>query len=557
MKNTYVCWRESLLFFLLLFIKVIGVQSNQLQNSRDTETISQDSSYFFYQQPQYRRDCQEVFTQCSATNSSGVYWIRPDGFLVAFEAFCDDSIDSGGWTVFYRRKEGTINFNRNWREYRDGFGFLSNEFWLGLERLSFLTNQKKYEIRIDMENVDGSTFYIEYNDFRISDEFGNFRITRLGEYRGTAESVINFCPSNMEYGNCTCQASCDDPDNLKPCQTSCSEPETCICQVGFLKKGDNCVPPSECGCYIQGEGVIPNGQSHVNVDCTSRCQCHSNVMTCDGNYRCSSDATCEERDGVHQCYCNNGYTGDGQNCEVVATDCADIYNAGVTDSGVYTIKPTDWNGPAFVVYCNMTDGGGWTVFQRRVNGSENFYRGWNSYKDGFGSPNHELWLGNDKIFYLTNQQNYQLRIDLVYGTGRPYYAKYNLFRINNETDKYRLADLGSFTGTAGSDQMSWHEDKLFSAYDRDNDGWGDYNCAERHRGGWWYSESRVDYTDNCATSEGYCDWWPSGSNVCGLCAYTNLNGDYNGVDRGTGIDWDSNSEYDCDVEYVEMKIKPV
>ncbi|KAJ8033652.1 Ficolin-1 [Holothuria leucospilota] len=557
MTNMYTYWREGLLLFLLIFIKMIGGQIIQPHNDGDTNDYILGSSYFFYQQPQYPRDCQEVYTQCSVNTSSGVYLIKPDGYPDAFEVYCDFTMNSGGWTIFYRHKEDTIDFERNWREYKNGFGFLSNEFWLGFERLSCLTNQKKYEIRIDMVNGAGSTFYIQYNNFRISDEFSDFRITRLGEYTGTAESVIMFCPTNMEYGNCTCQPTCDDPDNLRLCQTTCSEPDACICQTGFLKEDDACVPPSECGCYIQGEGVISNGQSHVNVDCTSRCRCHSNVMTCDGNYRCSSDATCEERDGVHQCYCNDGYTGDGQNCEVVATDCADIYNANITDSGVYTIKPTNWNGSAFEVYCNMTDGGGWTVFQRRVNGSEDFYLGWNSYKDGFGSPNHELWLGNDKIFYLTNQRNYQLRIDLVYGTGRPYYAKYNLFRINDKNDKYRLVGLGSFSGTAADDRLSWNENKQFSTHDEDNDGWSSYNCAERHRGGWWYAQYSFDTSSSCATSEHYCDWWPSGSNSCGVCTLTNLNGDYNGVTRGTTMEWESSSEYDCDIIYTEMKIKPV
>ncbi|KAJ8033600.1 Ficolin-1 [Holothuria leucospilota] len=555
MKPIYLRFMKILIILLSLWLSISKGQTNH--NSNDATRGTVGSSYFFYQHSEYPRDCHEVYAQCSATNSSGVYLIKPDGYPNAFEVFCDNSIDGGGWTVFQRRVDGSIYFNRTWKEYKNGFGFQSNEFWLGLEKLSFLTNQKKYEVRINMENTAGLAFHVQYNVFRISDEYGDFRIIAVGEYSGTADNYIVFCPTNMEYGNCTCQATCEDPENVMECQTSCTEEETCICREGFLKKGEDCVPPSSCSCYMEEEGVIPNEQSRVNFDCTSRCQCQANVLTCDNTYACSSDATCEERDGVNQCYCNDGYTGDGQTCEVVATDCADIYNAGITDSGVYTIKPTDWTGSPFEVYCNMTDGGGWTVFQRRVNGSEDFYLGWNSYRDGFGSPNHELWLGNDKISNMTNHRNYQLRIDMVDRNGSPYYAKYDLFRISDENDNYKLVGLGSYTGNAGYDSMNWHRNRPFSTRDTDNDGWNDYHCAERNRGGWWYGQGYTYTGSYCKTSEGYCDYWPLGSNSCGWCAYSNLNGDYDSQTRGTNIHWSGLSGYDCNIVYTEMKIKPV
>ncbi|XP_071835533.1 fibrinogen-like protein A [Apostichopus japonicus] len=134
----------------------------------------------------------------------------------------------------------------------------------------------------------------------------------------------------------------------------------------------------------------------------------------------------------------------------------------------------------------MTDGGGWTVFQRRVNGSVDFYRNWTSYKEGFGELDGEFWLGNDKLHYLTNQGNYTLRIDLVDRNGSSYYAKYDLFRINDENDNYRLAELGTFTGTTGADGLRDHYKLQFSTNDRDNDDLSDLNCAMHKRGGWWY-----------------------------------------------------------------------
>ncbi|KAJ8033640.1 Fibrinogen-like protein A [Holothuria leucospilota] len=254
MKPMYISFMKLVIQSLCLWITISKAQNNH--NDGNSAGKSVGHSYFFYQQPDYPRDCKETLSQCSAANSSGVFLIKPDGYPDAFEVYCNDGIDGGGWTVVHRRTDGAIDFNRGWKEYTKGFGFLSSEFWLGLDKLSFLTHQNIYEIRIDMENTVGSSFYVHYNRFRISDEWSDFRITDVGQYSGTASSFINACPTNMEYGNCRCQASCEDPENTMECQTACSEEETCICQEGFLRKGDNCVPPGECSCFLEGEGVI-------------------------------------------------------------------------------------------------------------------------------------------------------------------------------------------------------------------------------------------------------------------------------------------------------------
>ena len=73
-----------------------------------------------------------------------------------------------------------------------------------------------------------------------------------------------------------------------------------------------------------------------------------------------------------------------------------------------------------------TDGGGWTVFQRREDGSEDFYRGWNDYEIGFGNFSGEFWLGLSKIHRLTRNTP-MLRIDLADFEGNFRFAKYTTF----------------------------------------------------------------------------------------------------------------------------------
>ena len=111
---------------------------------------------------------------------------------------------------------------------------------------------------------------------------------------------------------------------------------------------------------------------------------------------------------------------------------------------MYTIKPD--NLPAFDVFCDQTTaGGGWTVFQKRLNGSVDFYLYWSDYKVGFGDLSGEFWLGLDKIHRLTSDNNSMLRVDLEDFERNTTYAEYNKFGVTSENDKYELK-LGSYAG---------------------------------------------------------------------------------------------------------------
>ena len=133
-----------------------------------------------------------------------------------------------------------------------------------------------------------------------------------------------------------------------------------------------------------------------------------------------------------------------------------------------------------------SDGGGWTVFQRRQDGSVDLYRGWNDYKAGFGQLSAEFWLGNDKIHRLTVSRPSSLRVELEDWNGVKVYAKYGKFNISDEQAQYRLG-VGSYSGTAG-DSLARHNNMAFTTKDRDYDRAGNnINCAVRYTGAWWYS----------------------------------------------------------------------
>ncbi|XP_064596039.1 fibrinogen C domain-containing protein 1-like isoform X1 [Liolophura sinensis] len=217
---------------------------------------------------------------------------------------------------------------------------------------------------------------------------------------------------------------------------------------------------------------------------------------------------------------------------IYPSDCAEVHKCNQTKSGVYRVFPFGI-GPGFLVYCDMvTNGGGWLVFQRRKDGSVDFIRKWQGYKDGFGNLYQEFWLGLEKLHLLTSQRQYELMINISNYMGNSFHATYSRFCISGERQKFRLM-LGSHSGTA-VDAMTHHNGCQFSTPDSDNDASEFRHCANEFKTGWWYRG----------------------------CYYCNLNGDYVHVDgkpRLThsgirGIAWLKKYGH---LQFAEMKIRPV
>ncbi|KAG3288312.1 ficolin-1, transcript variant X2 [Ictidomys tridecemlineatus] len=138
-----------------------------------------------------------------------------------------------------------------------------------------------------------------------------------------------------------------------------------------------------------------------------------------------------------------GGAGHPQSCATGPRSCKELLTRGHFLSGWYTIYLSSCQ--PLTVLCDMhTDGGGWTVFQRRLDGSVDFYRDWAAYKQGFGSQLGEFWLGNDNIQALTTQ----------------------------------------------GDSLTYHNDRFFSTKDQDND-ISPFNCAEKYHGAWWHSQCHL------------------------------------------------------------------
>eukprot|EP00105_Crassostrea_gigas_P030251 XP_011452493.1 PREDICTED: ryncolin-4 isoform X2 [Crassostrea gigas] len=171
------------------------------------------------------------------------------------------------------------------------------------------------------------------------------------------------------------------------------------------------------------------------------------------------------------------------------TDCTDILKKEPyrrNRDGMYTIYLS--NGVKRRVFCDMTtDGGGWTVIQRRFDGTTDFQnKTWQKYAEGFGHPGHEYWFGNDAIHDLTKDGKKSLRINLKKFNGQEGHAVYSTFKVGSKSKKYTLT-VGGFKGSLGMrDSFTYSNGMMFSTKDRDNDKWGD-NCAKSYGNGWWFN----------------------------------------------------------------------
>lgn len=204
----------------------------------------------------------------------------------------------------------------------------------------------------------------------------------------------------------------------------------------------------------------------------------------------------------------------------------DLLEQGHTEDGLYIINPNDTQ--PFTAFCDMTSGG-WTLLQRRVDDSVDFYRGWDDYVSGFGDLCGSFWAGLNHIHALTSLQPTEFLVSMETFENEIAYAHYTSFSVSDAASGYKLSVSGYY-GTAG-DSMYRHNQQKFSTYDHDEDTISD-NCAVLFKGGWWYS----------------------------FCHQANPNGFYlHGASTtfGQGINWVTFKGYEYSMKTIELKVRRV
>ncbi|KAL1281581.1 hypothetical protein QQF64_000384 [Cirrhinus molitorella] len=307
-------------------------------------------------------DCSDIYD--SGRTASGIYSIYPAGEVPVW-VYCEmisngKYEDNGGWTVIQRRMDGSINFYQPWGKYKRGFGATESEYWLGLENMYELTRNRKYILRVDLEDFEGKKGFALYSSFSVGPEADRYKLHVSGFKDGGAGDSLS------DHNDQKFSTFDEDHDAYG------SEVRNEIKQIS---------------------AVIICGQTEKMTMMVFLVFVLL-VLLVNG---CSQD-------------------------ENMPVDCSDVYKSGQTVSGIYSIYPAG-NTPVWV-YCEMVsdgkdeDKGQWTVIQRRMDGSVNFYRPWNQYKRGFGNVEGEHWLGLENMYQLTRKNKYMLRVDLEDFEGR-------------------------------------------------------------------------------------------------------------------------------------------
>uniref|UniRef100_A0A673CC57 Microfibril-associated glycoprotein 4-like n=1 Tax=Sphaeramia orbicularis TaxID=375764 RepID=A0A673CC57_9TELE len=136
-------------------------------------------------------DCSEI-SKHDSNKDSGVYVIYPLGERSAVQVYCDMKAHGGRWTVIQTRMDGTLNFYRNYDQYKLGFGDANGEYWIGLDNIHYLTRRQKYELAVDLEDFNGKKVSAHYASFSVGSECTGYKLTVTGFVNGGAGDSLGY-----------------------------------------------------------------------------------------------------------------------------------------------------------------------------------------------------------------------------------------------------------------------------------------------------------------------------------------------------------------------------
>ena len=110
--------------------------------------------------------------------------------------YCDQDTERGGWTMFLRNAYGLVTFNKTWIEYKNGFGNVEYDFWLGNEFMYNVTTlynthiSKAVDLYVIVADEDDKSYSAIYKNFAILSENTSYTLQVSDRFNGTLRDVL-------------------------------------------------------------------------------------------------------------------------------------------------------------------------------------------------------------------------------------------------------------------------------------------------------------------------------------------------------------------------------
>ncbi|XP_067671733.1 uncharacterized protein [Haliotis asinina] len=403
-------------------------------------------------------DCSEAFSVGQYRDEIGVFYVQPSPLIHPFTALCSMKWLGRTYVMFNANYFPFVDFNRNWYDYKHGFGDLrqastaqNGNFWIGNELLHYVTNNRRHTLIVDARFPEGMYLQYQYYGFVVKSEEEGYAFTF--EFGGPQPEYA--LGDGLTLANGTKFSTYDVDNDLS---------------------GDNCADIHQSGWWFTTcGGYNPTGKPQPSSDSymsfkeqgdEGTCYLNSNVglsdTGCVNQYQTfmldnEEDQVCNGHGvylmDVNKCRCFDGYIGDS--CDRLMQDCSEGSDHYLEEEGIFFIHPR-LSTSVFRVYCNMIWGGRTYLMIISRNGPYvNFTRSWQDYIDGFGVSE---------------------GVESVRGEADGYAFSFDYGYPNLDGEGIHI--LGDYLTQANGTK--------FSTYDVDNDLSID-NCADIHQSGWWFT----------------------------------------------------------------------
>lgn len=117
--------------------------------------------------------------------------------------YCDQSTNGGGWNVIQRRFSGEETFDRGWKDYKEGFGNLNREMWLGNDLVHNITAKNPLQLLVEItRNENQVAIDSYYGQFSISNEDSHYSLSVSGSISGNLHciTIIFRCRESKKSG---------------------------------------------------------------------------------------------------------------------------------------------------------------------------------------------------------------------------------------------------------------------------------------------------------------------------------------------------------------------